>query len=74
MHVIISDVYSKIQLEGVASGKTFQPIPVVLLRHDEDATALHQDGNGILKWVWISCIHQEMAHNSKNLFLSRFKK
>lgn len=47
MHVIISDVYSKIQLEGVASGKTFQPIPVVLLRHDEDATALHQDGNSI---------------------------
>lgn len=47
MHVIVSDVYSKIQLEGVASGKTFQPIPVVLLRHDEDATALHQDGNSI---------------------------
>lgn len=47
MHVIISDVCSKIQLEGVASGKTFQPIPFVLLRHDEDTTALHQDGNSI---------------------------
>lgn len=47
MHVIISDVYSKIQLEGVACGKTFQPIPFVLLRHDEDRTAFHQDGNSI---------------------------